>query len=166
MITESDLIKDKEETILTAFRTALAAKRTEIVSHEKVLELLNTQATIDSKKAIPGGFSCGEDPEAFYIIYKSLCGEEAAKRQLSHELEHHAIYKKYNIPCNFGVIICTLTDGGYFAIPIVNPNFPENITERERQRIAYEANNAVTEKSPLDQAMIDSYRCRISDQSI
>ena len=153
----------KEEDVLGAWEQAFLAREGEIIDHAQITKLLEEMSGTDASKEtptapIPGGFSCGEDPEAFYIVYKKLCGEEPAKRALEHELEHYKVYRKYGIPTNFAVVVSKLPNGKYFTIPLVSPQFPSDMPSKKRLEISYEANNAVTVKSKRDKKMMEQYK--------
>jgi len=154
---------EDRERIIKDWEAAFETRKSEIVEHDKIVELLergsSPEAFVrDTSETLPGSFSFGESQEVFYVVYSHLCGEKAAREELEHEKEHLTVYEKHGVPVDFGIVISKLPDGNLHIIPLISPKFPKDMPPEQRKVIAYEANLAVTKKSERDELAIKKHK--------
>lgn len=123
---------------------------------EKLLSENSDPGNTSDNKTIPG--SCQVDsPQVLYTIYSLYFGDENARREVAHEVEHAQVYESHGIPYHYGIALGKVGENGIYGVALVNPEFPTDMGIEERRAIINEANIAVTHPSSRDIAAIKKH---------
>lgn len=104
---------------------------------------------ISEQQAVPGIYEF-DSPQVLYVVYSSFFGEDSARREVSHEVEHHKVYEKHRVPCGFGIALSRVGENGIWGVGLLTPHFPEDFDEAKRKAIMNEANLIVAHPSLRD----------------
>lgn len=156
------VLPEREKEILDIFYKSYFDKKDDFVALDNLEKILNDLAEIDGEKKqknleeIPGSFYFYEDYVSFYVVYKKLVGEEIAKKNYQHEMEHYVVLKKYNVSACFTIFIAKVNDE-LMILPAIISNYPDNFLKEKIKKIEFESKNNVQEKSESDQKVLDNY---------